>query len=96
MASTGLVLTDAKKALGDIDQRWPNFKNLRNILEHVLFPESDHGAGHFGISFMSGSIVDLKPGGEVDYLIDVRDAAPSVMALNQSLAKALRPTPCHG
>jgi hypothetical protein len=56
-------------------------------------PESDHGAGHFGISFMPGSIVDLKPSGEVDYLIDVRDAAPSVSALNQRLADALKPSP---
>jgi hypothetical protein len=91
MASTTLDLTDAQKALDNFDQRWPNFKHLRNILEHILLSESNPEAGHFGISFMPGSIVDLRPGGEVDYLIDVRDAAPSVKVLNQSLAEALKP-----
>ena len=53
-------------------------------------PASDPSAGHFGITFFPGTIADLKPGGEVEDLIDVRDAEQSVEELHRKLADALK------
>lgn len=88
MAASALRLREAKDALSAFDERWPNFKNLRNVLEHILLPASDSDTGHLGITFFPGTIADLRPG-TVDYLIDTRDAAISVAELYQRLAKAL-------
>jgi len=90
MASERVGAAKAKAALDAFDQRWPKFKHLRDLIEHILPPESDPNAGHFGVSFLPGSIVDLRPGGEVEYLIDVRDANPSVEALYKGVTEALQ------
>ncbi|HEX3529682.1 MAG TPA: hypothetical protein VH988_21705 [Thermoanaerobaculia bacterium] len=90
MASERVGAAKARAALDAFDQRWPNFKHLRDLIEHVLPPESNPNAGHFGVSFFPGSIVDLRPGGEVEHLIDVRDAALSIEALYRGLSEALQ------
>jgi hypothetical protein len=57
-------------ALDEFNARWPKFRELRNLEEHIRGPSLDAPAG---FTYFGDFVGDLLPGGTVDYVIDVRD-----------------------
>ena len=65
-------LPESAEALAVFDQRWPQLANLRHIQEHIAYPQRDPEHGLFGVTYFGEFIANLKPNGEVEYLIDTR------------------------
>jgi hypothetical protein len=65
-------LPESAEALAAFDQRWPQLANLRHIQEHIAYPEQDPDSGFFGVTYFGEFIVNLKPDGKVEYLVDTR------------------------
>ncbi len=65
-------LPESAEALAAFDHRWPQLANLRHIQEHISYPERDPERGLFGVTYFGEFIANLKPEGEVEYLIDTR------------------------
>ena len=89
-ASRRLSLVTATTALEVFDARWPTFRNLRDVLEHLLpVKPVDEVSGHFGVTFFPGSIENLLPGGNVEFLVEIRDTTDSARTLARELENAL-------
>ena len=86
MAATSLKIDDAQSALELFDQQWPKFRDLRNLLEHLLLPNTVESR----IEFFPGVIAEVDEQGQVSDLINVEETASSIEELHAKLAVALK------
>jgi hypothetical protein len=75
-----------RPAIEAFDTRWPRFKELRNLEEHVLGPSSQQS---FGIFYFRGSVVDLQAYGKAEYIVAVERMEGSVDELYNAIRDAL-------
>jgi len=88
-AQSRLGISSKTTGLEAFDARWPTFHHLRNLLEHLLPVRADLERGDFGVAFFPGAVVDLKPGGNVEYLVEVEGTGASARLLADSLRAAI-------
>ena len=70
MTRDRLGIREIGQAIDEFDARWPKFRELRNLEEHILGPSLN---SPMGFTYFGDFVGDLLPGGAVDYVIDVRD-----------------------
>lgn len=81
-----LGIQSVRRALQSFDTRWPCFRNLRNLEEHVLGPTGDHP---LGIWYFRHGVADLKPEGRVEFVVHLESMEASVDELFQAICEAL-------
>jgi hypothetical protein len=86
MARDRLHLQPAAQALELFDKKWPRFRELRNLEEHVLGPSLNAPEG---IYYFGRFVADLQPDGKVEYIVDVIKTEPDIEQLYISLCMAL-------
>lgn len=79
-------LDELREPLRQFDERWPNFAELRNRQEHYRDPTGGYPSDTW---YFTGSVVDLKPGGRVEYVVDVETMGPWAERLYDAAVSAL-------
>jgi hypothetical protein len=81
-----LDLNDLRSHVEAFDERWPGFAELRNRQEHFRDPVGGYPSETW---YFAGSVVDLKPGGTVVYLVDTDSMSPWIERLYEAGSSAL-------
>ena len=81
-----LDLNELRSDVEAFDERWPGFAELRNRQEHYRDPVGGYPSETW---YFTGSVVDLKPGGKVEYLVDTDSMTPWIERLYEAGATAL-------
>lgn len=76
-----------KGALKSFEERWPRFKELRNVQEHMTGPSGDYP---LGILYFDHAATNLKTG-SVEYVVHIHDMEHSVEMLYSAICDALGP-----
>lgn len=77
-----------RPALETFDARWPRFRELRNVEEHILGPSDRYP---YGVWYFRDAITDLQPHGKVEYIVHLERMESSVDELFRSIQDALAP-----
>ena len=81
-----LKIKGVAQALDKFDRQWPRLKELRDSEEHVLGPAMNAPAR---IHYLGESVVDLQPGGGVEYIVHVEYMEMAIEELYEALCELL-------
>lgn len=82
-----LEVPGMKEAAQALNDRWPRLRELRNSEEHMKGMPS--GEYPFGLWYFGDQAADLRPGGRVEYVLDVESAEHDVDKLHGSIIEAI-------